>query len=50
MNALNNIGRLSLKGNADKAIEQLITASECDEVGMGSSGKRRGKRIGSGKD
>ncbi len=46
INALNNIGYLSNNGKEDEAIFQLISASECDEVGMGVSGKRLGKRIG----
>ena len=49
VNALNNIGKLASSGNTDKAVEQLIIGSECNEVGMGQSGKRTGKRIGSKK-
>lgn len=47
--AFNHIGQLSLSGNANEAVEALIAASECDEVGLGSSRTRTGKRIGRGK-
>jgi hypothetical protein len=47
--AFNHIGQLSLSGNAHEAAEALIAASECDEVGLGSSRTRTGKRIGRGK-
>jgi hypothetical protein len=47
--AFNHIGQLSLNGRANEAVETLIAASECDEVGLGSSRTRTGKRIGRGK-
>ncbi len=34
-----------MKGNND-SIEQLINLSECDEIGLGNSKTKRGKRIG----
>lgn len=44
--AFNNLGTLVRGGEVNKAIEQLIVASECEEVGLGSSATRQGKRIG----
>jgi hypothetical protein len=49
INAFNHLGLLVAKGEEQQAIETLIAASECDEVGLGSSASRRGKRIGEGK-
>ena len=49
LSAFNHIGKLALDGKHDKAVEILIAASECDEVGLGSSNTRRGRRIGRGK-
>lgn len=49
INAFNHLGVLVAKGHEDRAIATLIAASECDEVGLGSSAKRQGKRIGEGK-
>lgn len=46
INAFNHLGELMRKGDVDKAIEILIIASECDEVGLGSSATRTGKRMG----
>ncbi|KQT01736.1 hypothetical protein ASG42_26475 [Rhizobium sp. Leaf391] len=46
--AFNNLGALMKAGNADEAISQIIAASECDELGLGNSSTRRGKRIGKG--
>lgn len=46
INAFNHLGYLMRSGLDDKAIENLIIASECDEVGLGSSASRTGKRIG----
>lgn len=42
----NNIGSLFQHGDEGEAVEQLILASECDEVGLGNSSTRKGKRIG----
>lgn len=49
INAFNHLGYLIGKGREQQAIETLIAASECDEVGLGSSATRKGKRIGEGK-
>jgi hypothetical protein len=46
INAFNYLGVLAKKGKVEKAIATLIAASECDEVGMGSSARRKGKRLG----
>lgn len=46
INAFNNLGYLANQGKEDKAITILIAASECDEIGLGSSATRQGKRIG----
>jgi hypothetical protein len=44
-NSFNFLGKLYLK-NEDKATEILIELSECDEVGLGNSKTKQGKRIG----
>ena len=49
INAFNHLGELMRTGDESKAVEILITASECDEVGLGSSANRTGKRIGRSK-
>lgn len=49
LTAFNYLGQLACNGEEDKAVKALIAASECDEVGLGSSTTRRGKRIGRGK-
>lgn len=46
INAFNHLGVLSRQGKEDQAISILIVASECEEVGLGASATRRGKRIG----
>jgi len=46
ISSFNNLGVLLKAGKYKKAIDQLITASECDEVGLGNSSNRIGKRIG----
>lgn len=46
LNAFNHLGFLARSGNEDDAIQKLILASECEEVGLGHSGSRRGVRIG----
>ncbi len=45
----NHLGVLFRDGGETEAIKQLILASECDEVGLGNSVTRRGKRIGGDK-
>src|SRR5437868_10060194 len=42
----NNLGVLARQGQQEKAIEQLMAASECEEVGLGTAQNRQGKRIG----
>lgn len=49
INAFNHLGALVVQGREGEAIATLIAASECDEVGLGSSTTRQGKRIGEGK-
>ena len=46
ISAFNNLGTLLKAGEYKKALEQIIIASECDEVGLGNSAYRTGKRIG----
>lgn len=45
-NSFNHLGYLLSKGKEKDAIELLIRASECDEVGLGNSKTKVGKRIG----
>ncbi len=45
-NSFNHLGYLHNKGKIKEAIDQLIIASECNEVGLGDSCKRIGKPIG----
>lgn len=49
INAFNHLGVLAAQGKQAQAIETLIIASECDEVGLGTSLTRKGKRIGADK-
>ncbi len=42
----NNLGVLVRQGREEEAVEQLMEASECEEVGLGTSQNRQGKRIG----
>lgn len=46
LGAFNHLGQLSAEGRRDEAVRQLITASECEEVGLGGAADRRGRRIG----
>lgn len=46
INSFNHLGHLVLSGKDDKAIDLLIKSSECSEVGLGFSSKRKGVRIG----
>lgn len=46
LNAFNYLGVLSARGQEEQAVANLIVASECDEVGLGTSATRKGKRIG----
>ncbi len=45
-NCFNNLGALVKKGKSDEAAQLLIASSECAEVGLGDSIKRKGKPIG----
>src|SRR5688500_17417866 len=49
LHAFNHLGYLCAHGHRAQAVATLIAASECDEVGLGSSAKREGKRIGESK-
>jgi hypothetical protein len=49
INAFNHLGVLTARGDEALAIANLVAASECDEVGLGSSATRQGKRIGEAK-
>ena len=44
--AFNHLRQLVRNGSQSLAIQQLITASECNEVGLGTSKTRSGKRFG----
>lgn len=46
VNAFNYLGYLANKGQVDRAVEMLVVASECAEVGLGFSGTRVGHRLG----
>jgi hypothetical protein len=47
INSFNYLGFLANHNQQEKATEILIASSECDEVGLGMSHQRKGKRIGS---
>ena len=47
LNGFNHLGYLAANGKYDEALYRLIASSECDEVGLGVSSRRKGKRIGS---
>ena len=44
--SFNHLHWLVQKGREAEAVQNLIAASECNEVGLGVSPKRKGKRIG----
>ncbi len=46
VNSFNHLGHLVRNGTKDEAIKLLIALSECEEVGLGFSETRAGKRIG----
>lgn len=48
VDAFNELGRNYMSGNTERSINQLIDASECDEIGLGMSKTMTGKRIGRG--
>lgn len=45
LGAFNNLGDLVKSGEEGKAIQQLIAASECDEVGLGTSATKKGRGL-----
>lgn len=45
LNSFNQLGHLAKRGKRQEAVDQIILASECDEIGLGHSAKRKGKRI-----
>lgn len=45
LQSFNQLGRLYLDGQQDKAISNLVFLSECDEVGLGLSKSRKGKPV-----
>ena len=47
--AFNNLGKLVRTGQQTAAARQLIAASECNEVGLGTSAKKKGVRLGKAK-
>lgn len=49
VNSFNHLGFLATQGREDEAVRNLVIASECEEVGLGSSATRQGKRIGGAK-
>lgn len=48
VNSFNRQNWLLQKGREEEAAQNLMLASECDEVGLGLSRTRKGKRIGPG--
>ncbi len=46
INSFNHFNWLLAKGREEEAVSNLVLASECDEVGLGVSQTRKGKRIG----
>lgn len=47
INSFNHLGHLMTQGQESEAVDLLVALSECDEVGLGLSRTREGKRIGS---
>lgn len=45
-NSFNHLGYLFTSGKEKEALELLIRASECNEVGLGNSKSKTGKKIG----
>lgn len=46
LNSFNQIGHLFIKGQESETTKILIELTECNEVGLGNSKTRQGKRIG----
>lgn len=49
LTSFNHLGQLALTGSMEDAVGALVAAIECDEVGLGTSKTRQGKRIGRAK-
>lgn len=49
LGAFNNLGAMVKAGKKDAAIKQLVSASECDEVGLGTSATKKGVRLAQSK-
>jgi hypothetical protein len=47
-NAFNCLGKMYIEGQQAKAVELLKRISECNEVGLGNSKSRNGRKIGDG--
>lgn len=45
VDGMNSIMASASRGQADSSIAQLVAASECNEIGLGNSVSRRGRRI-----
>lgn len=48
IDAFDRVGHAAIKGKKNEAVHFLVRASECNEVGLGVSSTRVGKRIGVG--
>jgi hypothetical protein len=46
LSAFNRLGAMYRRGERAQAVDMLVRLSECDEVGLGLSSTRTGKRIG----
>ena len=46
VNSFNQLGNIFVKGREEEARKILIELTECDEVGLGNSKTRQGKKIG----
>jgi len=44
--SFNKLGQLYVSGEEDKARKILVSLSECNEIGLGNSGTRKGRPIG----
>lgn len=49
ISAFNALGRKAKSGDLEEAVKRLCSLSECNEVGLGNSATRKGKRIGKNK-
>src|SRR3954469_6544754 len=46
INSFNHLGFMARQGSESEAVRLLVELSECDEVGLGHSRTREGRRIG----